>query len=436
MVDQRTASKTGRSRKRADLSRSDATTHLATGAYVDRDFRRAAINQVYFQPARAVAPSHGFDATLVLFHCWQAWRWEFARDAVVLLSLFTTFLLSGTVGAAVLGIALVIYVIGDFGTLVRRALLLIKYGRESDVTVGELFARALRLSALWVVVVVVGAALGLSNLESLITYLFDLAVGGSSGPGGADGVEPRTWLAVLVALLIPIATVGYRSAAQRAIDGLATHDQDWRAHLTERMRTIGRQQYPAVVRYAGFEPFVGAGWVLRDWSFALRLMPAVQPGERPWTGEEVEQHPAPFDAVDLIEHLRRRFDELRATERHPTQRLDTAVAGEQMFLPAATALRSPVRCPHAPNGTRSSATRTDPPATNSSPRPAGGAAKSSRRRTCWSRFRPGCSTSSSRRCCCRRRRPTSTRFTRSVAWGNPREAEPAGAGSGRCRASS
>lgn len=48
------------------------TRNLCAGAYVERDFRRQVLREVYDRPNRLLAPSYGFDAVPVLMHCRRA----------------------------------------------------------------------------------------------------------------------------------------------------------------------------------------------------------------------------------------------------------------------------------------------------------------------------------------------------------------------------
>ncbi|MBB2943828.1 hypothetical protein FB565_003557 [Actinoplanes lutulentus] len=64
-----------------------ATRHLCAGAYLDEDFRDAALNEVYRQPHLAVAPSYGFTLGPVLGHCLRARAAALARDGVIVAAL-------------------------------------------------------------------------------------------------------------------------------------------------------------------------------------------------------------------------------------------------------------------------------------------------------------------------------------------------------------
>ena len=62
----------------------NATRHLSAGAYLDPDFCRTALGEVYHQPRRVVAPSYGVDPVTVLGHCLRARRALVVRDALLL----------------------------------------------------------------------------------------------------------------------------------------------------------------------------------------------------------------------------------------------------------------------------------------------------------------------------------------------------------------
>lgn len=64
-------------------TRSAATRYLCAAAHLDETFRLRAINELLFQPHRAVAPSFGVDIVPVLRHCLLAHRRVLLRDGVV-----------------------------------------------------------------------------------------------------------------------------------------------------------------------------------------------------------------------------------------------------------------------------------------------------------------------------------------------------------------
>jgi hypothetical protein len=74
-----------------------ATRHLCAGAYVDDKFRQRSLNEVYYESARAVAPSYGFDLITVLWHCLRARRLAVLRDAMVVVSLILVIVLASNV---------------------------------------------------------------------------------------------------------------------------------------------------------------------------------------------------------------------------------------------------------------------------------------------------------------------------------------------------
>src|SRR5436305_9474646 len=61
---------------------SAATRHLSAAAYLDVDFRRRSLREVFHQAGRMVAPSHGFDLITVLGHCLRARNIALVRDGV------------------------------------------------------------------------------------------------------------------------------------------------------------------------------------------------------------------------------------------------------------------------------------------------------------------------------------------------------------------
>ena len=343
-----------RSAQPAPLWQSLATQHLCTAAYIDRRFRRDTLNEVYFRPGRAVAPSYGFDLAPVLFHCRVGWIMETIRDVAVVIVSLIAFKASPLVYAALIFVAVTLFVL-------RQAVLL---GRDAlrIVLADERSLAALAIRCVWFVVLYV--ALGLV----LPFFLIGIAYGGSglgtssSTDGSSFPEQPgvptqstpfsdidwTNWIAIGMTMVLVVLAVAHRLGHQFSFERIAAQNADWQSSLGPRITEIARKQFGNITQYAGFLPFIGSGALVRDWSFAQRLMPkgspqvsslndalsmigAKTPETMRLTGADVEEFPTPFDAVAIVDHLHRRLDQMRTNE-HLTQRLGTLTVTEHAFL--------------------------------------------------------------------------------------------------------
>ncbi|MEV0036100.1 hypothetical protein [Streptomyces sp. NPDC050804] len=287
---------------------SEACRLLCAGAYLDRGYRDAVLDELYIHEERFIAPSTGFDAARVLAHALRARRTELAWSA----------------GMLVLWIAAVPLTDGLLLLLLFPCLLLAIApwirGRGAGA---PWYRKAAALVVRWygrlaLVVAVVG-------LMALLAQGFSDGSDGSDGSGGSydsggdvpggvelvqdlgglvpgiEGVtagfgtsaEPgRAW-ATLILLLLIAAGVGLRRGqfARVMTNELSEYRFPAASSDPAELATGGRlqrlsariraEQHAPLVMYHSANPFLGVGEPYRPWTLAVELRP-----RKDWQGGE------------------------------------------------------------------------------------------------------------------------------------------------------
>lgn len=286
-----------------------STKHLAAGVHVDPVFRRSVLNEVFRRRHRELAPSYGFDALAVTYHARRAQTIDAVRDAlllvvqVLLIARFSALLAVWGLLFGWFQIVAVVEIVSEAAALARDGAPLRAYRR--------VWTRALTLFLLYFVVYLPLALLALSL--SVVQDLQEFARGRTGEPEYPATTASSVFGDQLVVGVATVVVVGICVGAwvfrQRAIDRIAA-DADVPfgpdpSAVTELVARVPRQ----VVTYAGYEPFLGAGPLLYEWSFTHRLLPDLPASElRP---EDVDRSPLPFTSKDVVAHLRGRFAALR-----------------------------------------------------------------------------------------------------------------------------
>src|SRR5215211_5833008 len=159
-----------------DAWRSAATRHLSVAAYVDRQFRRTILTEVYDHPRRAIAPSYGFDAVPVLHDCRRARLLDVLRDGAFVVFGVLFMVTAPVQFAALVSLVIWLYVITGFSQLAIEAVRLVR-SRASAGAWGGLAVRA--------VLFVLAAAL-VSVIAPLLLAPFLLGVAGSALTGSPE----------------------------------------------------------------------------------------------------------------------------------------------------------------------------------------------------------------------------------------------------------
>ncbi|GLW27929.1 hypothetical protein [Actinoplanes regularis] len=294
-----------------------ATRHLCAAAYLDEDFRAAALREVYLQPHRAIAPSYGFHLVSVLSHCLRARTVAIWRDAAIL----ATFLIM--LCAATDAVLTVVFLLTGFHALVATVRLArdlmggVRAGTSVDLN--TLATQSVLLAMLW------GAAGTALTLGYAISAYRNLdSINAATASGDLSSLENLDmgpgWFAVLAtALLLFGFSIAWGLWVQYELDGLGPGRTPSIPRITARLQEIDGQGRGNTVVYSGFRPYVGAGDLVSTWGFAQRLV-RPQPDEmtealvgsyrapeelrrRQTEGEREFEH-APFSAAELIAQLR------------------------------------------------------------------------------------------------------------------------------------
>lgn len=332
----------------AAAAATDATRHLSAAAYLDEPFCRAAIVDVYHEHNRLVAPSYGFDVLTVLHHCRRARRGYVWRDVA----------LTGAIGLglfSVVGIpALILLALSlaslrhlrDASTRVWRAV------RETGSDAGsDAVTTRTREFFREVIAAAEAGGFGLVLLGGAALLLWLLAALRSIS--SVSGLVSAGWTATVMLFLAVVGTtVGSCVWCQLRLDELGPDRPLAPPVLTRRLARIAEQQHGNVTVYSGREPFLGSGWRMFRWQVSIRLTKAAadpfltagRPGfpdatatghDRGWD-EGTEFPEPPFDAVELIDHVRERLCNLAG---------DQPDAGEPAYTVESRVFLSDIRRP-------------------------------------------------------------------------------------------
>ena len=282
-----------------DGAPSDATRYLCAGAYLDDTFRDRSLREVYYQPKRFIAPSHGFDLVPVLESCLRARRLAIGRDATIVLTLAAATYLHWLSAAVAVAVLVCLRVTGAALRLARDFVTRARTGTAVDTTRSA--RRGLLLLLGWAAAVIV-----LIFLAGRTVSLVASSAAGAprAGAGGA-------LLLTLTAFLLPSA---YALGRQKRIEDFTVDGTPPPVRWTRRMRQIREQEHGNTVIYSNYEPFIGSGDVISSWSFAQRLVrkqPASPaPGTRHRSEGEREFPTPPFTAEQIVGYVREHLQTL------------------------------------------------------------------------------------------------------------------------------
>ena len=243
--------------------RTEATRYLCAAAHLDERFARAVLDEVLYQPHRAVAPSHGISLGPVLRHALAARRRSLIRDGVVAGALILGLFVSFSVGLIVVVSLVSLWV----GTRILRSLAVRRSTRAIIYIVAAIFLIPLLLM--------------LIGTSSLLSYwLYSLSYSGFP-TGGVPGRGP-IWLLIL--LVIWGTYFGYRLMVHHTIAAELTPEfYDPRrapaaGPIHERhLNYLEHAQQGNLAIYSqetGARPFIGFGGVVEEWSLVTPLRSA------------------------------------------------------------------------------------------------------------------------------------------------------------------
>jgi hypothetical protein len=301
---------------------SNATRHLCAGAYLDEEFRRRSLAEVFYQSRRVVAPSHGFELAPVLWHCLRARNIALIRDCFIVGVLVVALCAYLPAGLVVIGLLIVQRMVTSAWNLLRDTVRQVRnggIGTRMIVVRAVLLLMGLYLGSFALILIfgAVGAYLSLLFASS--------AVGGDS----IDLVGPP--LVILFVLGVVFALpVAANLVVQRELDQLGPGRPRPSLPAHRRFTEIARQQDGNTVVYGDFTPFVGAGFELPTWNFAQRLIRPAKLFVEGNTDAEREFDVAPFSAVELVHYVREQLAAL-SVNAEPERQLPGLVVVDRVF---------------------------------------------------------------------------------------------------------
>ncbi|RFS45013.1 hypothetical protein D0Q02_19370 [Micromonospora craniellae] len=302
---------------------SNATRHLCAGAYLDEQFLRTSLNQVYRQDRRLVAPSYGFDLVAVLGHCLQARRLFTIRDAVIVGTVVFSACVAPPAFMLTLTVLISLYLTTSALRLIQEISRELRQGRSASA--GLIIGRVL----LVIFRLMVAGALLVLLVPVALTFALGSAISGASDATTVPGATGAVLLLILGLILAPPVVASL--ARQNRLDAFAPGLTPAPPSRSARFDDIKRQESGNTVVYSGYRPFVGAGYPWKSWGLAQRLVRAASPlpelapeGEREFTS-------APFTAEQLVGHLR---DELTALTTEPAaeRQIPGLTVNDRIFL--------------------------------------------------------------------------------------------------------
>ncbi len=306
-----------------------ATRRICAGAYLDREFRRRILRDIYADRVRRVCPSYGFDLIPVIRHAWRAWSLDALRHALLAALLVAAFVLSPASAVTVVGALGLYYVIPALGRLATDAW---AYLRHRKGVPGE--AAQLGYRARYVFYQVLGCALlisaaGLSLLGGRAAFALDLGRRVVPWPVRGTLLDALLIVAGLLAVNVTLA-IGRQAAFQRLRNPVSLQP----IVPSHRMKVIDLQQFHPFSVYGNDEPFVGSGDNIVTWSFAQRLVHAKDDPDEP---DRPFSKP-PFSTRKLIRTLGDRIQSLERS-RHPETKLQNLKVNHRVLLDGIYAAR-------------------------------------------------------------------------------------------------
>jgi hypothetical protein len=290
-----------------DRLRHAADRRMCAAAYVDADFRNSLLNDVYYDRARRVAPSHGFDIVFVMWHAWRAW-WLDAGQNLVVLGVLVVGFVYYPLSTIIALLALMIWYV--LRTMIGLGAGLYGFYYHGDVSFLEYQRIQVRSKLQRRLLYALGIAL-------IVAMCFSYEITGRAGESSAPWAD-RTGLLGAAAVLAYLAGAVAVGSVIRYV---------WLGHLRfedipdkeargRRMRTINSQQYHPFTVHSGANPFIGSGIRLQGWSFAQRLVRAKNTDSDP----DVEFDEPPFTTQEVIDALKKMIYGLR-DDTNPQTRL-------------------------------------------------------------------------------------------------------------------
>jgi hypothetical protein len=296
------------------------TRYLCGAAYLDETFPNRVIDELIADPQRAVVPAQGFDIDPVVRHCFRARRIWFLQNLWVCGVLLVSAFAAGWATAFVLGLAFVLSV-------------------PTWSAVRSRWPTWKVVAAVLVGLTVLSCLLG--PLALLIDTVRSLGRAGLTTtdvtgptPGSAVARFLLTAFVITALILAGLVCARFTMVKTLAID-LAPRNRQAPpgvppGPVAARVAAVATAQHGNVVMHSQFEPFLGAGEVVDDWSVAIEIKP--DQSARHLTFSNPARPAVPeVDALDLCRHVKRRVAALRALDLPERERVAGLTVRDQIM---------------------------------------------------------------------------------------------------------
>lgn len=285
--------------ERLDPAATAATRYLCAAPHLDDRFAQRVLDELMYQPRRAVAPSFGFSLGPVILHCLAARRRTLVRDGVI-----AALLLLGLVLAFTTGIQLLLGLLGLW-FLVRGVQRL----QDRQGGVGLVYLLLASLLVPIALLTVLKGILTLAFWQLVVPYGYPGFGAGDGSTGGSGLVWALILLGVWGAYLAHRLLVHQTIAVELTPEAYdpARSPAVSLAHAS-RLAHVEQAQRGNVTIYseeAGGRPFIGFGYVATDFSLVTPLEPSRTPEGEPGSEDAARDASGlPFSIDELYESVR------------------------------------------------------------------------------------------------------------------------------------
>ncbi|WP_103504774.1 MULTISPECIES: hypothetical protein [unclassified Streptomyces] len=302
-----------------------ATRHLCAGVYVSEQFRDVVVGEVCTAPHRRVAPSYGFDIVPVMRHAWRAALLS-AIPRIAMLAAVVVPALLGSLLAAVL----VACGLAFLWRLRRLIALVVSDSRITPPTRKR--RRRVRAAKTWSFR---EWLLGWKDPEKVreVKRFIGIAIALCATCLVLASASPeQALLALCLSLALGVIALAAGAARQVQLNRIHRASTLRPKRMSRRQRVADEQQrHPCAVyrrpQHGGDEddltmftlfgeesPFVGAGELVHQWNPPMSVQ-LLRPSDEDAPLHEREHPTPPFQAHELVEHLRKAVQELQSDNR-------------------------------------------------------------------------------------------------------------------------
>ncbi|MCP2261872.1 hypothetical protein LX15_005599 [Streptoalloteichus tenebrarius] len=314
----------------------EATRHLSAAAHLDENFADNAIEEFLAEPRRAVPPSPGVDAAVVLREALAARRRRVLRDTAVLVLFLVILIIAPVTAVAWIAVAVVWLMVHGMSAAAAR----VRGGSPPGSARTGLVTATILVALLFFLVNALSPPTTGYGRRSTYRDPVDEAVD-AVAPGVAVFLLLAVMLAVLLAdrlalrhLLVNHFTYG-RFRQPQPQDGRLDHAlraSGWQPHAQRLQLIANAGQRGNLVVHDGWRAFVGSGSLSRSWSIAVRLRRDEEAGD--------DEEPTPLSPVELYDRVADELKRMRASDNlAPGLRLRELSDSEHVVVSARSLIR-------------------------------------------------------------------------------------------------